>query len=134
MAEDETIVGTVEETASRTVPEEAAGPGQGGDRWLCVMCHQPVAREGDRFTFFGASEHSFVNPSGIRFHILLFGQVSGCLNVGTPTLQHTWFPGCAWSYCLCGSCRSHLGWFYTGLNSFVALIRERIVRASLVHN
>ena len=51
-----------------------------------------------------------------------------------PTLEHTWFPGHAWSFCLCGRCRMHLGWYYAGPNHFAGLIRDRIVRAAVVMN
>ncbi|WCJ58123.1 cereblon family protein [Fontisphaera persica] len=134
MSENENILGTAEVLIPRVDPQTSFQSGEGQEQWLCVACHQPVASERERIQVHGAAEHTFVNPAGIRFCILLFGQVSGCLNVGVPTLEHTWFPGCAWSYCLCGRCRSHLGWFYTGARVFVALIRERVVRASLVHN
>jgi len=134
VTEKETIWEIEDEAAAKGEADVAPATGTGGERWLCAFCHQPVAREGDLVNIHGSSEHTFTNPAGIKFRILLFAQVAGCLNVGTPTLQFTWFSGCAWSYCVCGQCRAHLGWFYTGLHDFVALIRERIVRASLVNN
>ena len=107
----------------------------GGDLandWLCAWCLNRVASEKDRFCYDGKSEFSFKNPEGIRFDIFTFSRTIGCRQVGVPTLEHTWFPGYAWSYCVCDLCRMHLGWHYTGPSEFVALIRERIVRASVV--
>lgn len=134
MSDGQVFIGLVEGVDTRVGVEGATQTGQGDDRWLCVGCHQPVARDRERVRIHGGAEHEFVNPAGIKFYILLFSEVAGCHEVGIPTLKHTWFPGCAWSYCVCRQCRNHLGWFYTGLHRFVGLIRERIVRASLVHN
>jgi hypothetical protein len=107
--------------------------GNAGD-WLCFWCLNRVASESDRLSRDGQSEFSFTNPQNIRFHIITFTQTIGCRQAGVPTLEHTWFPGHAWSYCLCERCRTHLGWFYSGPTTFAALIRDRIVRASLVMN
>jgi len=127
-------LGTVEiaEPAIELAP--ALSQGDPADRWLCAWCLNPVAQEADRFRYNNQSEFSFVNPQRIRFHILTFSRALGCQQAGTPTLDHTWFPGHAWSYCLCDRCRTHLGWHYAGPSTFVGLIRDRIVRASLVMN
>lgn len=131
---DDIQIGRVEAMMPCLDSEESRATETGLGHWLCAACHQRVAHDRDRLSVMGASEHEFVNPAGIKFNILLFGEAAGCLDVGMPTLKHTWFPGCAWSYCLCERCRHHLGWFYTGARVFVGLIRGRIVRAVLVHN
>ncbi len=107
--------------------------GAAGD-WLCAWCHNPVANDRDRFCIDGKDEFSFSNPDGLWFEIITFSEISGCRQDGVPTLDHTWFPGCAWSYCICAECGYHLGWFETGQNDFVGLIRARIVRALFVRN
>lgn len=112
----------------RTVPEDAAHD------WVCIWCRQRVASDKDRWFHQGRSEFVFKNPEGIRFEILTFSRTLGCDNVGVPTLEHTWFLGHAWSYCVCANCRSHLGWYYTGPDTFVGLIRNRILRAAWVSN
>ena len=114
----------------RTRPSE----GDPAKDWLCVACLNRVASEKDRYSHEGQSEFSFKNPEGIRFHILTFSRTLSCLQVGVPTLEHTWFAGHAWSFCVCDRCRMHLGWCYTGPSEFVALIRDRIFRASLSGN
>jgi hypothetical protein len=114
--------------------ETRTRPSQGdpaGD-WLCAWCLNRVASEKDRFSHEGQSEFSFKNPEGHRFHLVTFSRTLGCWQAGAPTLEHTWFPGHAWSYCLCDHCRTHLGWYYAGPSEFVGLIRDRIVRASVV--
>jgi len=100
--------------------------------WLCYWCFNRVASEKDRFYQNGQNEFSVKNPEGVRFIILTFSRTMGCRQVGVPTLEHTWFPDHAWSYCVCDRCGMHLGWYYTGPSKFIGLIRERIVRASLV--
>ncbi len=102
--------------------------------WLCAWCHNRVASEKDRLFQEGRSEFSFKNPQGIRFEIMTFSRTLGCRQAGVPTLADTWFPGHAWSYCLCDRCRMHLGWFYAGPSDFAGLIRARIVRAAVVRN
>ncbi len=102
--------------------------------WLCAWCHTAVAKDRDRFKIDGKDEFSFSNPDGLLFHIITFSEISGCQQNGVPTLDDTWFPGCAWSYCLCGECGVHLGWFYTGQHDFAGLIRDRIIRAVFVRN
>src|SRR5262245_593507 len=82
--------------------------------WLCAWCHNPVANERDRFCFGGQDQFMFQNPEGIRFHIITFSQTLGCRQAGVPTLEYTWFPDHAWSYCQCARCGQHLGWYYAG--------------------
>lgn len=122
--------------ATRQGPVDRAQPdhGDAAHDWLCVWCLNRVASEKDRFTHGGRSEFRFANPDGIRFDILTFARAVGGQPTGTPTLEHTWFPGHAWSYCLCGQCGRHLGWYYTGPAVFVGLIRDRIVRAAVMRN
>ncbi|HWQ90997.1 MAG TPA: cereblon family protein [Clostridia bacterium] len=102
--------------------------------WLCLWCHNRVANERDRFRYQGKDEFAFTNPDGVHFQIITFSCILGCVRTGTPTLQHTWFPDHSWSYCQCDQCGQHLGWFYSGENTFIALIKSRIVRALLTRN
>jgi len=113
---------------TRTQPSQ----GDPANDWLCAWCLNRVASEKDRFFHEGTSEFSFKNPEGIRFNIFTFSRTFGCRQTGVPTLEHTWFPGHAWSYCLCDRCHTHLGWYYSGPSEFAGLIRDRIVRAAVV--
>lgn len=121
---------TEPELGSRTEPQTA---GAAGD-WLCAWCLNRVANERDRFAFDGRDEFTFSNPEGIRFEIITFERTLGCRPAGVPTLQHTWFAGHAWSYCLCDRCGQHLGWYYSGTHEFAGLIKARIVKAECVRN
>jgi hypothetical protein len=105
-----------------------------GADWLCAWCLNRVANEKERFRYDGKDEFSFCNPEGICFEIITFSQTLGCVQTGVPTLAHTWFPGCAWSFCQCDRCGRHLGWFYSGEHDFAGLIRSRLVRGVLVRN
>jgi hypothetical protein len=102
--------------------------------WLCAWCLNHVAREKDRFVYDGKDEFAFTNPQGILFEIITFSQTIGCGETGEPTLEHTWFPGHAWSFCHCDRCGQHLGWCYSGAHEFVGLIKDRIVRAVAIMN
>ena len=107
----------------------------GADKdWLCALCHHRLASDRDRLQFGNRSEFAFTNPDGMPFLIVTFSEATGCLDAGDATLEHTWFPGHAWSYCLCGHCGQHLGWFYTGSDEFVGLIQTKIIRALNLFN
>ena len=112
----------------------ASAVGEAENHWLCYWCHNRVAHEQDRFSYNGQDEFAFSNPSGARFEIIIFSDAHGCRQAGEPTLEHTWFPGYAWSYCHCHECGQHLGWYYSGPQEFVGLIKDRIVRALHVRN
>lgn len=116
------------------VPDTATTPGDTAGDWLCAWCHNRVANEKDRFPYNGQDEFTFANPEGIRFAIITFSRTLGCRELGLPTLDHTWFPGHAWSVCQCDGCRQQLGWYYAGPHRFAGLIKARIVRALHVHN
>ena len=68
-----------------------------------------------------------VNPSGVDFHVGCFEPAPGCITEGAPTLYWTWFPGCAWQLALCRACHAHLGWRFTGEQTFWGLILDRLV-------
>jgi hypothetical protein len=108
--------------------------GDAAGDWLCSFCLNRVANEKDRFQYEGKDEFSFLNPQGIRFDIITFSHTLGCQQSGPPSLQFTWFDGHAWSYCVCDRCGQHLGWYYSGKQDFVGLIKTRILRALYIRN
>ena len=111
----------------------ATASGAAGD-WLCAWCLNHVANERARFKYDGKDEFAFSNPEGIHFEIITFSETVGCRQTGVPTLEHTWFPGHTWSYCLCMECNQHLGWYFEGQCQFAGLITTRIVRALCLRN
>lgn len=118
------------ELSTRTLPSTGDAAGD----WLCASCLNRVANERNRFAIGGKDEFSFSNPEGFHFDIITFSETKGCRETGVPTLQYTWFPGHAWSYCNCAQCGQHLGWYYTGQHQFAGLIKDRIVRALFIRN
>lgn len=126
--------GVVEIPETEVLTRTHAGRDDEADDWLCFWCLNRVAHEKDRFELGGKSEFTFANPAGMRFNILTFSPTFGCRRSGAPTLEHTWFPDHAWSFCMCDGCGMHLGWFYSGPSEFAGLIQNRIVRASLIRS
>ena len=118
--------------APNPTAQEAVSQAQGD--WLCAWCLNRVATENDRFQYEGKDQFAFSNPDGIPFRIMTFSSTVGCLGSGVPTLEHTWFPGHAWSFCQCDCCGEHLGWYYTGPYHFAGLILDRLVRGQCVRN
>ena len=102
--------------------------------WLCAWCLNRVAVDQDRFQYEGKDHFAFSNPDGLTFRIITFSRTLGCSEAGVPTLEFTWFPGHAWSFCQCDQCSQHLGWFYAGQHHFVGLIIDRLVRGQCVRN
>jgi hypothetical protein len=122
--------------AAEAEPQVHAGPeaSDPANDWLCTWCLNRVASEKDRLYYDGKSEFTFRNPEGMRFDIIIFSRTIGCRQTGIPTIEHTWFPGHRWSYCLCDRCNMHLGWQYKGPSEFAGLIRARIIRALLIRS
>ena len=83
----------------------------------------------------GAHEHTFRNPAGYSFHVLCYADAEGCLHIGTPTAEASWFAGFDWCFALCAECHQHVGWWYlprdpgTGV-AFAGLIATRLVRGT----
>lgn len=73
-------------------------------------------------------QHTFRNPIGIAFDIVLFRDAPGAIDLGNATLVATWFPKCAWSFAMCAACKTHLGWWWQGAERFIGLISSRIIR------
>jgi hypothetical protein len=94
----------------------------------CAACGHAVAHERDRTSRDGAHEHAFANPRGIPYRIALFAAAPGCVPIGDPTAEATWFPPFEWRIALCGACGDHLGWRYDHRDAgFFGLIVTRIV-------
>jgi hypothetical protein len=99
------------------------------ERWvLCVACGGRLAKESARIDVDGSHEHSFMNPSGIRFVVACFRAAPGCDSHGEPSSVWTWFPGRAWQIALCKACGAHVGWSFQApeTSPFHALIHDRI--------
>lgn len=91
----------------------------------CKVCDHAITRPALAIE---PHEHTFRNPAGLSFHILCFSDAAGAARSGAPTMEHSWFPGYAWSFATCQKCGTHLGWWFTGPDTFVGLIAPRLIR------
>lgn len=101
---------------------------------LCRICKNRVSSPDNMISIDGRHSHRFTNPLGIEYEIGLFSDASGCMVMGSPTREHTWFPGFSWNFALCSQCFSHLGWYYRSADkSFFGLILKNLIENSTVH-
>ncbi len=73
----------------------------------------------------GRHTHAFFNPAGIVFELRC-----SALPRESASRAHRpanfLVPRLRWRIALCSSCRTHLGWLFTGARSFAGLISGRI--------
>lgn len=120
--------GTAPTPASGSEPESSRATED--ERWLrCAACGEPIVRETALLVVNGSHEHSFVNPSGLRFIVSCWSSAPGCVSDGERSTVWTWFPGFAWQVEVCRSCSVHLGWSFhaRSTTTFYGLIRDRLV-------
>jgi len=98
-----------------------------GARLLCRACGAGITDEAQRRSANGSHSHTRANPSGVRFTFGCFREAPGCRCLGAATDEHTWFAGCRWRIAACGGCGEHLGWMFSGADSFFGLILLRLV-------
>jgi hypothetical protein len=111
-------------------PKESRDPGTAAERAVrCNRCNHALTSTRERIEVEGKHAHSFVNPSGILFHVVCYRAVDGARVEGTPESFTSWFAGTAWVYALCAQCTGHVGWSYVHLHDgdrFFALIEDCI--------
>lgn len=98
------------------------------DPIFCAACRHLVTR-GRWSIDMGGHERVFINPAGRVFRIRCFDDAPGVENIGTPTLEHTWFPGYAWTFAHCRGCTRHIGWCFVGdkaPHEFYGLIKSAL--------
>jgi filamentous hemagglutinin family protein len=101
---------------------------------LCRSCKNKISSIDEMIEVNGHHRHAFKNPVGIIYQIGCYLNAKGCLVLGNPTDEYTWFPGFQWSLALCSQCFSHLGWFFqSSSDSFFGLILENLVDDSTTH-
>lgn len=110
--------------------EEKTESREPGAPLCCARCGHVITRERDRTTVNGRYTHTRVNPSGFVFHFGCFARAEGCLVVGPPTIEASWFPGFAWQYAMCAECKTHLGWSFRGESDFLGLVLDRLTAPS----
>jgi hypothetical protein len=97
---------------------------------LCQQCHQIITSASEMIEVSGFYQHTFANPEGILFEIGCFRKAIGCWYIGPATEEFTWFKGLQWKVAVCSRCLIHLGWLYSGNESFHGLILDRLVRSA----
>jgi hypothetical protein len=95
--------------------------------WCCAACGLNITDREQSILVAGRHVHRCTNPAGFAFEIGCFRQAPGCVAAGEPTLEWTWFAGYRWQIALCRQCGVHLGWRYTGEDSFFGLILDHLV-------
>jgi hypothetical protein len=111
--------GAQPEDADDEAPERA---------YRCADCGHAICRRADRCERGGMHSHVFLNPHGFVFRIGCFESAGGCAVMGEAETQHSWFPGFAWRYALCGGCSAHLGWtFESAEERFFGLVLDRLI-------
>mgnify|MGYP002637316760 CR=1 FL=1 len=103
----------------------------------CNSCTAPIANQREMFSF-GAdgAVNAYVNPAGAVHETLTVKAVASktcsLLFVGSPSTEHSWFPGWAWHIVLCSRCGSHLGWQFSATKAglqpevFYGLTRDAV--------
>jgi hypothetical protein len=95
----------------------------------CARCGHPVTDGASRIAVDGAHEHVRTNPGGFTHRFGCFAAAPGCVSVGVPSRQATWFPPRFWHVQACGGCGEHLGWlfFVQADDGFFGLILDALV-------
>ena len=102
---------------------------------LCRTCANRITTPEEMVEQSNRHVHTYKNPAGISYTIGCFREAPGCLALGEPTDEFTWFPGFLWNFAVCSRCYSHLGWFYRspGGDSFFGLILNQLTNPSSYH-
>ena len=99
---------------------------------VCVQCRAYVTDPGAKQKIEGMHIHTGVNPAGITYTLSCYHYAPGCITVGAPTPDHSWFAGFCWCIALCGGCKSHIGWQFSGNSGgFFGLIVDRIAEQQM---
>ncbi len=101
---------------------------------ICRNCGNKITTLESMISVNGNHKHTFSNPAGIVYDIGCFSTADGCIIVGEPTADFTWFDGYSWSHSICSNCLFHMGWFYdSGSEIFFGLIIDNLLETSRTH-
>lgn len=98
---------------------------------ICRACGKEITSPDLAVEVGGSHRHTFFNPAGILYEIGCFSEARGCLNLGKPSGEFTWFSGFGWRVSICMGCQVHLGWEFVsrGDQLFWGLILDRLSEA-----
>jgi len=94
---------------------------------LCKKCLNTITSAHEKISINSEHEHTFKNPSGIIYRIVLYKNCPGCKLFGDFTGENTWFIGFDWNFAICNKCQNHLGWNYSGETTFYGLILANLI-------
>ncbi len=96
---------------------------------LCGKCENKITLPSHKMEVQGSFNHTFLNPAGHVFHIGCFGKADGCIVLGIPTSEWTWFQNNEWRTAVCSQCFEHLGWFFSSPQGkdFFGLILDSLI-------
>ncbi|MGK0289626.1 MAG: hypothetical protein ACI86H_001072 [bacterium] len=116
----EELIGNKEKTSKETKLQK--------NRIFCGKCKNLITLLELSIPIQGSSEHIFENSTGIAFRIGCFSDAEGCIRIGSPTYDFTWFDDFSWQIALCANCHEHLGWCYQSSKSeiFYGLIFNQL--------
>jgi hypothetical protein len=101
---------------------------------ICKNCGNIITTLESMISVNDRHKHTFSNPTGIVFAIGCFSTADGCIIVGEPTTDFTWFDSYRWSHAICSNCLFHMGWFYdSGSESFFGLILNNLLETDRTH-
>jgi len=123
LIDESSTVATEVDEAIDTSPETST---QKDDKLRCRACSHLITRGRWAIDRGGAFEHRFRNPAGWSFQVGCYAKAPGAIAAGEPTSEHSWFAGYAWRFAICAKCGAHLGWWYTGRDTFAGLIITRL--------
>lgn len=92
----------------------------------CAHCGHVVTTRREAIDVGGSHVHTRLNPGHVVFQFGCFRTAPGCRVSGEPTADATWFTGCLWQYAHCAACLAHLGWAFTGADTFFGLVLDRL--------
>lgn len=94
----------------------------------CARCGAVVTTTAARIDVAGAHQHTRANAGGWVHSFGCFARAPGCRAVGEPSTDFAWFASTSWEIAVCGSCREHLGWRFTGADgTFWGLLVAKLV-------
>ena len=77
--------------------EQQRGKNQ-DQRWCCAACRAQITDETCLIPIEGQHEHHKVNPQGHAFQFRSFKYAEGCVPIGEPTAEHSWYSGYLWQF------------------------------------
>jgi cereblon len=88
-----------------------------GLAYHCASCGTIIAYADAAIGINGSTNHSFLNPAGVRCNFMTVADCENVLVYDQLFLEHSWFPGYGWRFLLCSVCHQHLGWKYDVVGS-----------------